>query len=426
MGIELDYTNIAAFVSKSEIDAAIESKKRLMEHLLAPVKENTDSLGWIDPNTLVNQKLLTSIQKKAEEIREKADIFVLIGVGGSNQGARALIEAMGDGKVEILYAGNNLSPKYLGKIMSRLAEKSVYVNVIAKNFATLEPGIAFRVLRHYMEQRYGLEEAARRTIATGTLNSSSLEQLGKMKGYTLLPFPLNVGGRYSVLSAVGLLPIAVAGIEIGELLKGARDEKKVIHSRIPAKNPAVIYGALRNILLAKGYRIEILSYFEPSLSYFAKWWVQLFAETEGKDGRGIYPSMCSFTEDLHSLGQYIQEGPRILFETFLNFENERAHYSLPREERDLDGFSYIEGKDFAHLNRTAFEATVGAHVEGGVPCLILNIPELTPYNMGQLFYFFEYACYVSASLLGVNPFNQPGVEAYKSKMFAALGRSVDI
>jgi len=418
--IHLNCSKVYSFISESEIKGVIETNRELIQEILSPDKENLDDLGWVNIDSIANNELLVNIKNKAQEIREKADIFLLIGVGGSNQGSRAVIEALGDDKVEVVYAGNSLSPNHINKIVSKLEGKSIYVNVIAKNFATLEPGITFRVIRNYMEQRYGEIEAGKRIIATGSLNNSNLEVLGKKKGYTLMPFPLDVGGRYSVLTAVGLLPIAVAGIDITELLMGAKDLKKEIHLKAPVENPAVLYGVIRNILLQKGYSIEILSQFEPLLSYFSKWWVQLFGESEGKSGKGIYPTACSFSEDLHSLGQYIQEGQRILFETFLNLENQGSSYKIPHEEFDIDDFQYIDGKDFAYLNKTAYEATVQAHTDGGVPCVVIDIPELTPYYMGQLFYFFEYACYISGSILGINPFDQPGVEAYKEKMFAEL------
>lgn len=418
--IDLNYSNAGAFINENEINDAVQNNKELIRNILNPDSLNSDVLGWIDIEEVANEKLIKDIKEKAEEIRKEGDVFLLIGVGGSNQGARAVIEALGDKKIEVLYAGNNLSSNYLNKIINKLEGKSVYVNVIAKNFATLEPGITFRVIRNYMEQRYGEEEAGRRIIATGSLNNSSLEILGKKKGYKLMPFPLKVGGRFSVLTAVGLLPIAVAGIDIDSLLRGAKDIKEYIQTEAIEKNDAVKYAVIRNILDKKGYKIEILSYFEPIITYFSKWWVQLFGESEGKDCKGIFPTACSYSEDLHSLGQYIQSGQRILIETFINVKNLKDSCRIPHEEYDNDGFKYIDGQDFNHLNTTAFEATVKAHSEGGVPCLIINVPEITPYYFGQLFYYFEYACYLSASILGVDPFDQPGVEAYKEKMFSEL------
>ncbi len=420
--ITIDFSKTPPSVRPREVAELLEKNRAPIRNALSPIRGKTDSLGWVDVDTLADRELLTLIEDKAKEIRENAEAFVLIGVGGSNQGARAAVEALGDNRVEILYTGNTLSPASLNKTMAQLKGKSVYVNVIAKNFATLEPGATFRVIRHYLEEEYGLQEAAKRTIATCSPNNGSLELFARDRNYTVLPFPLDVEGRYSVLSAAGLLPMGVAGIDIGALLNGAREMKELIHSEGPETNPAVLYALHRNLLLKKGYAIEILSHFEPAFHYFAKWWVQLFAESEGKDGKGIYPTSCSFSEDLHSLGQYIQDGRRILLETFLNLEDQGASYAVPHEDDNRDGFAYVDGKDFAFLNRVAFNATINAHRAGGVPCAVVNVPELTPYYMGQLFYFFEYACYVSGAILGVNPFDQPAVETYKVDMFNGLGR----
>ncbi len=419
--ISLNYKYVLPFVSQKEIDNLLEEKREQIADIFAAEKKQSDVLGWVDIDSMSDALLLENIKKKAEEIRENADVFLLIGVGGSNQGARAVIEVLGDNKLQILYAGNNLSPAYIHNILKQIKGKSVYVNVIAKNFATLEPGIVFRVIRKYMEEEFGTVEAGKRIIATGSPGGSSLEKLSELKRYTFLPFPHDVGGRFSVLSAVGLLPIAVAGIDIYYLLAGARDMKKLVQTTKPAENPAVTYAAVRNLLLEKGYSIEILAFFEPLLHYFSKWWIQLFGESEGKEGKGIYPTACSFSEDLHSLGQYIQQGQRILFETFLHLDDQGASCQIPLEEGDIDHFGYLDNKNFTFLNESAFYATVKAHFDGGVPGMILNIPELTPYYLGQLFYFFEYACFISGTLLGVNPFDQPGVEDYKKNMFKILG-----
>ncbi len=418
--INVDFKNTERFVSQAYIRNRIDANKPLIQNVLAGKEGSPDVLGWLDLDEIGNAALLNEINEKAKEIRENADIFVLIGVGGSNQGSRAVIKALGDNKPEILYAGNNLSPRYLNNLLSQLKGNSVYINVIAKNFATLEPGITFRILRHYLEETYGEAEAAKRIIATGSLNGSSLELLAKQKGYMTLPFPLAVGGRFSVLSAVGLFPIAVSGVDISALLQGAKDMKALLQTAEPAQNPAVIYAAARNILLEKGYCVEILAAFEPALEFFAKWWVQLFGESEGKDGKGIFPTSCMFSEDLHSLGQYIQEGRRMLFETFVNIENMGDSLPIPTEAGDADGFAYLNGSDFRTLNSVAFAATVKAHSDGGVPCVVVNVPQLDAYYFGQLFFFFEYSCYISGRLLGVDPFDQPGVEAYKNEMFKEL------
>jgi glucose-6-phosphate isomerase len=421
--ITFNFTNIPSGITSHDISQAIKVHRELLEGVLHPQTANFDVLGWVDLDTCVPEELIKRIEAKAAEIRQEAEVFLLIGVGGSNQGARTVIKAFQTGgKPEILYTGNNLSPYYMNQILAQIKGKSVYANVIAKNFATLEPGICFRMIRKYMEATYGAAEAARRIIATGSPQGSSLESLAADKGYSFLPFPLDIGGRFSVLSAVGLLPVAVAGIDIREILRGAQDMASYVRSSPPEENNAVQYGIIRNLLLERGFGIEILGFFEPRLEFFAKWWVQLFGESEGKDGTGIFPAACSHSEDLHALGQYIQDGRKMIAETFINLEDQGASLLIPEDRGTADDFDYLDGKDFAFLNRTAFEATVKAHAAGGVPVTVVNVPELTPYYMGQLFYFFEYACFISASVLGVNPFDQPGVEAYKGHMFGALGK----
>jgi glucose-6-phosphate isomerase len=421
--IQLDFSKALGTVTPQDMDSRIAAYRERLKDILAAQAGASDVLGWVDPDHCADEALVARIEETAAEIRANAEVFLLIGVGGSNQGARAAIKAFQrDAKPEIVYTGNNLSPVYMKRILERIEGKSVYANVIAKNFATLEPGICFRVIRKQLEAALGEQAAARRIIATGSPNRSSLERLAAAQGYRFFPFPLDIGGRFSVLSAVGLLPIAASGVDIREILRGARDMAQRIRTAPPEENPAVQYGVLRNLLLERGFSLEILGYFEPLLEYFSKWWVQLFGESEGKQGTGIFPAACSFSEDLHALGQYIQDGRRMIMETFINLEDPGASVPIPEDPGTEDGFAYLDGKDFAHLNRTAYEATVKAHADGGVPVLTLNVPALTPYYMGQLFYFFEYACYISASLLGVNPFDQPGVEAYKTHMFNALGK----
>lgn len=420
--ITLDDTHAAPFVRPDAVEALIFEHGALIDNVLRTKVGDPKALGWVDPKVCADDALIGRIGEIAAEVRERADAFLLIGVGGSNQGARAALHALQrPGTPEILYTGNNLSPKHMRRILARIEGRSVYANVIAKNFATLEPGVCFRMIRHAMEETCGPEKAATRIIATGSPNGS-LETLAREKGYRFLPFPLDVGGRFSVLSAVGLLPIAVGGIEIEALRQGAADMAAVVRTVRPMDNPAVRYAAVRNLLLRAGKSIEVLATFEPALDGFAKWWVQLFGESEGKDGTGLFPTACAFTEDLHALGQYIQDGRRILFETFLHLDDPGCGLTIPPDSRTRDGFDYLNGRNFAELNRAAFEATRAAHVEGGVPALTVTVPTLNAYYLGQLFYFFEYACYLSGCLLGVNPFDQPGVEAYKQRMFNALGK----
>lgn len=419
--LSFNYEKALNVLDEQDILNNINQNEELLENVLKSYENDTEQvLGWIDIDKVSNESLVKTIEKKAKEIREKADIFLLIGVGGSNQGARATIKAFQkEGTPEILYTGNNLSPKYMNDILKKIKGKSVYANIIAKNFATLEPGLCFRVIRQYMEDTYGVEEAGNRIIATGSPGGSSLEELAKDKGYLFLPFPLDVGGRYSVMSAVGLLPIAVSGVSLKELISGANSMRDYIYNTKASDNEMLKYAVVRNMLLREDKDIEILSYFEPSLEYISKWWIQLFGESEGKDGKGLFPTACSFTEDLHALGQYIQSGQKILFETFLNIEEQNDSHIVKKDEAN-DYFDYLDGKDFHDINKIAYEATVIAHHEGGIPCLILNVPELNTYYFGQLFYFFEMACYVSGEILGVNPFDQPGVETYKDNMFARL------
>lgn len=421
--ITVDFSNIPSCITPQDIEKNINSQRDILEDILHPYLEESDVLGWVDLDICANETVIRQVEDKSSEIREKADTFLLIGVGGSNQGARAAIKAFQtDVKPEILYTGNNLSAFDMNRILKQIEGKSVYANVIAKNFATLEPGICFRMIRKQMEAVYGTAEMAKRVIATGSPGGSSLERLAEEKGYAFFPFPLDIGGRFSVLSAVGLLPMAVAGIDIREILRGAKDMAVQIRTSPLEDNSVVRYGIIRNILLSRGFHLEMLGFFEPRLEFFAKWWVQLFGESEGKNGTGIFPTACSFSEDLHSLGQYIQDGRKMIAETFINLEDPGASLIIPEDPGTKDYFDYLDGRDFAFLNKTAFEATVKAHAEGGVPVTVVNVPELTPYYMGQLFYFFEYACFISASVLGVNPFDQPGVENYKEHMFGALGK----
>lgn len=376
-----------------------------------------DSQGWLDTDEWAGETHLTRIEKLAAEIREHADAFVLIGVGGSNNAARSVIKALQkEGTPEIIYAGNTLSPHALKKMLKQLVGKSVYIDCIAKNFETLEPGSSFRILRKWLRERHG-DKAAKRIIATGT-SGSSLERLCIDNGYTFLEFPDNIGGRYTAMSNVGLLPMAVAGIDIRELVRGARDMQIELHTKAGAENTAYRYACLRNLFYQRGYRVEMLSCFEPQFRYFYKWWIQLFAESEGKDNKGIFPVAGEFSEELHSVGQFIQDGSPILFETFMEVMEQRD--SLIVEPDPLqDYFDYLDGKDFWDINQAAFKATVAAHSEK-LPCLTLEIGALDAYHFGQLFYFFQFACYLSCRIMGVNAFDQPGVEAYKKWMFEAL------
>lgn len=376
-----------------------------------------DHLGWLDPEEWAGQQALEAICRRAEMVRKQADAFVLIGVGGSNQAARALIKALDrqDGP-EIFYSGNTLTPHSMNRLLQSLEKRSVHINVIAKNFETLEPGICFRILRTYLEQRYGALAAERITV-TGT-PGSQLHALAQENGYAFLTFPENIGGRYSALSDVGLFPMAVAGANISELVRGAAEMRNILSAPPTLENPAVFYTAHRSALAQAGKQLEMLSVFEPRLRYFGKWWVQLFAESEGKDGKGLFPVFSEYSEDLHSVGQFVQDGSPLLFETFLKVQDPGSDLAIAPSRID-DGFDYLNEKGFRHLNRVAELATIQAHTER-FPCLCLSIPCINEYYLGQLFYFFEFSCYLSGRLMGINPFDQPGVEAYKQVMFKRL------
>lgn len=388
----------------------------------------SEMLGWVHTEEWGGQALRAQVKGLAAEIRQNAEVFVVVGLGGSNQGARAVIDALSPqdaapGGPEILYAALNLSAAYYEDLLRRIGARSVYINVIAKNFKTLEPGLTFRMLRHYMESRYSKEEAARRIITTPTIHDGELHRISEENGYRVLPFPDNVGGRYSVFTPVGLLPIAVAGIDIDRLIEGAALAEREYLSGGALREDAKRYALTRNALMEKGYGIEVLSFFEPQLEAFGRWWRQLFAESEGKKNTALFPVVCSFTEDLHSVGQYLQQGKRQMIETFLHVETPPMDRAVDREPQVQDGFDYLDGKTFHEVNECAYQATVKAHSGGGVPCLEIGVEALDACHMGELLYFYFIVCYYSAVILGVDPFDQPGVESYKTEMFRLLGSS---
>ncbi len=397
----------------------IKRDKFIFENKFENIAEYSNSLGWMNIDEWADERSLREYKTLADKIRTRAEAFIVVGVGGSNQGARAVIEALGaNGDIEIIWAGNFLSADCMNKVMQQIQGKSIYVNVIAKNFETLEPGITFRILRKYMKETYG-SDYAQRIICTGT-RGSSLEILCREKGYCFLPFPTNIGGRFSVLSSVGLLPIAVAGRNIFQLVQGAKNMRKMLEQSPIESNPAIHYAVMRNKMYKEGYHIEMLSSFEPRMMRFSKWWVQLFGESEGKCDKGVFPTFAIFSEDLHSIGQYIQEGSGIMYETFLDIRCDTASRKIEKDGIE-DGFEYIQNQDLADINRIAFAATLSAHSKR-FPCSVISMPELNEETFGELFYFFEMACYYSARLLDVNPFNQPGVENYKQIMFQKLGK----
>lgn len=431
MAIRFDY-------SKSGIDA--DELARMQALTMAAHTElaersgaGNDFLGWVNLPTDYDQEEFARIKQAARRIQEKADVLVVIGIGGSYLGAKAVIDALNNyfynwqskekrRTPQIVYAGNNISGTYLNQLIEFLEGKEVCLNVISKSGTTTEPAIAFRVLKNWMEEKYGKQEAAARIFATTDKVRGALRGLADKEGYETFVIADDIGGRYSVLTAVGLLPIAVSGIDIDELMKGAQAGQTEYGKANFAENMCCQYAAARNILYNKGKTTEILVDYEPVLFFFAEWWKQLYGESEGKDHKGIFPAAVHFSTDLHSMGQYIQEGRRDLFETVIHIENSQADMTIGREAEDLDGLNYLSGQGFHFVNEKAFEGTLLAHLDGGTPNLLIHVEKLDAFHLGQLIYFFEKACAVSGYLLGVNPFDQPGVEAYKKNMFALLGK----
>lgn len=418
MSVTLDVSKLDSYLEKEEWEHQRARAAEIWQKLRVQEDEN-QVLGWRTLETSAVQ--FDVILQKAEEIRKKADVFVIVGVGGSNQAARAMIEALQERKgPEILYLGNTLSPYYISHVLKRMEGKSVYINVIAKNFETLEPGSHFRILRQWLEKRYTKEEMAERIIVTGTVGSR-LEEIAKENGYLFLQFPVPVGGRYSAFTPVGLFPIAAAGLDVTAFLRGVKHAIEDC-AKNPQTNPAVEYAAVRNLLYRHGYDIELFVSFEPQYAYLAKWWVQLFGESEGKKHQGIFPASAIYSEDLHSIGQYMQEGRRNLIETFLSADNPNASVVIEADSEFGDRFDYLDGMDFDEINKIAEKATWEAHADGGVPCIGLRVEEISEETFGELYYYFMVSCAVSGTLMGVNPFDQEGVEEYKRSMFGALGK----
>ena len=396
-------------------------------------KNENEFLGWLDLPTDYDKKEVEKIKKCAKKIQKNSEILVVIGIGGSYLGARAVIESLTSTfynllpkdqrkTPQILYVGNNLNPNYLNDVIDLIGNRDLSVNVISKSGTTTEPAIAFRIFRELLESKYGIEEAQKRIYVTTDKEKGALKQIAEKEGYTTFVIPNNVGGRYSVLTAVGLLPIATAGINIDKLLEGARIAQEKYLDQNLKYNDCYKYAVVRNILYKNEKKIEILVSYEPKLHYMLEWWKQLFGESEGKDLKGIYPTGAEFTTDLHSLGQYIQEGRRNLFETVINIEEADSIVLVGRDEDNLDELNYLTGKELDEINRKAMEGTIEAHIEGGVPNIVLTMDNLNEYTLGHLIYFFELACAMSGKLLGVNPFDQPGVEKYKKNMFRLLGK----
>ena len=431
--ITLDYSKVERFVSAEEVKnmkVQVEAAKKV---LLDRSGAGNDFLGWIDLPVDYDKEEFARIQKAAEKIRNDSEVLLVIGIGGSYLGARAAIEFLRHsfynmipkekrGTPEIYFVGNSISTRYISHLIDVIGDRDFSINMISKSGTTTEPAIAFRVFKEMLEKKYGKEEAAKRIYATTDKARGALKNLATEEGYESFVVPDDVGGRFSVLTAVGLLPIAVSGADIVKLMEGAASGREMALNAPYEENDAVLYAALRNILHRKGKSTEILANYEPSLHYVSEWWKQLYGESEGKDHKGIFPASVDLTTDLHSMGQFIQDGARIMFETVLEVEECEQEIVMGEEPVDLDGLNYLAGKNVDFINKSAMNGTILAHTDGEVPNLLVKIPRQDEFSLGQLFYFFEFACGVSGYMLGVNPFNQPGVESYKKNMFALLGK----
>ena len=431
--ITFDYSKTAGFISEEEIGYMSRLTEQAKDVLVSKNGAGNDFLGWIDLPVDYDKEEFSRIEKAAEKIKKDSDVLIVIGIGGSYLGARAAIEFLRHGfynslpkekrrTPEIYYVGNSISSTYLQGVIDVIGDRDFSVNVISKSGTTTEPAIAFRIFKKMLEDKYGQEEAAKRIYATTDKARGALKDLATKEGYESFVVPDDVGGRFSVLTAVGLLPIAVSGADIKALMDGAASGRELALNEKFEDNEAMKYAAIRNILLRKGKSVEVLANYEPALHYIGEWWKQLYGESEGKDQKGIFPAAVDFTTDLHSMGQFIQDGARIMFETVMNVEEARETITIEKEAEDLDGLNYLAGKTMDFVNKSAMNGTILAHTDGNVPNLMIKIPKMDEFHLGQLFYFFEFACGVSGYILGVNPFNQPGVESYKRNMFALLGK----
>lgn len=428
-GIKVNLKNSG--ITEKTISEYKEQVENIHKDLHRRANDEKDFVGWIELPTNYDKKEFSRIKKAAKKIKKESDILVVIGIGGSYLGARAVIEALTSSfqnmltdkqrkYPQILYVGNNLSPNYINELIEYIGDKDFSVNVISKSGTTTEPAIAFRIFREMLENKYGIEEARSRIYVTTDKERGALKTLADNEGYEKFVIPDNVGGRYSVLTPVGLLPIATAGIDIDKLMEGAQTAQERYNDSNLKYNECYKYAVVRNILYKLYKNTEILVNYEPKMHYFTEWWKQLYGESEGKEQKGIFPAGVDFTTDLHSMGQYIQEGRRNLFETVISIENSATDIIINKDEDNLDGLNYLAGKGLDYVNKKAMEGTIKAHVSGDVPNIVINIEKLDEENMGELIYFFEKSCAMSGMILGVNPFNQPGVEEYKKNMFKLL------
>ena len=429
--LKVNVEHVFNSVSRHEIEALLPEVKKAKEHLLKGDAAGNDFLGWVNLPEDINSEMLASLKADVERLSEKSRLLVVVGIGGSYLGARMVIEALQseyasmvrNKKPYVVYAGHTLSEDYYSQLLQLLDHEDYSICVISKSGTTTEPAVAFRIVKTHLEQKYGKEEASRRIIAITDARRGALHDIAQQEGYPAYVIPDNVGGRYSVLTPVGLLPIAMAGYNIDQLLQGARDMRAICHDDNTLEgNPALLYAAVRNALYRRGIKVEMLVSCQPNLRYLAEWWKQLYGESEGKEHKGLLPHSLSITTDLHSMGQYVQEGERLMMETMLRVRRPNATVPVPTDERNLDGINYLTCKTLTEINDCASEGTIQAHVDGGVPVVEITVGKIDEYTLGQLIYFFEFACGVSGYTLGVNPFDQPGVEAYKRNMFHLLGK----
>lgn len=431
--VTFDYSKAKVFISDHEVELMGKLAENAKTELVNRTCAGNDFLGWIDLPVNYDKEEFARIKQAAKKIQSDSDVLLVIGIGGSYLGARAAIEFLSHNfynmlpkdvrkTPEIYFCGNNLSSSYLTNLMELVGDRDFSINMISKSGTTTEPAVAFRVFKEKLEKKYGKKEAAGRIYCTTDKARGALKHLADEEGYETFVVPDDVGGRYSVLSAVGLLPIAVSGADLDQLMAGAASARERCLNLPFEENDAVLYAAIRNILLRKGKSIEITESYEPSLQYFGEWWKQLFGESEGKDHRGIFPASVTLTADLHSMGQFIQDGSRIMFETVINIEKPKHDITVNKEPVDLDGLNYLAGKNVDFINKSAMNGTILAHTDGGVPNLMFTVPEQNEFYLGELFYTYEFSCGVSGNILGVNPFDQPGVESYKKNMFALLGK----
>ena len=429
--IKIDVKNVG--IENEKIMGYSKQVEEIHDELHEKVNDENEFLGWLNLPSNYDKKEFEKIKKCAKKIQKDSEILIVIGIGGSYLGARAVIESLSHTFYnmlpkeqrkypQILYVGNNMSGTYLEELLELIGNRDLSVNVISKSGTTTEPAIAFRVFREFLENKYGVKEARKRIYVTTDKQKGALNKLSKEEEYETFVIPDNVGGRYSVLTPVGLLPIAVAGIDIDKLIEGAKFAEEKYSDKNLKYNECYKYAVLRNILYKEEKNIEMLVTYEPKMHYIIEWWKQLFGESEGKENKGIFPSGAEFTTDLHSMGQYIQEGRRNIFETVINIEKTNSHIEINPDDDDLDGLNYIAGKTLDYVNKRAMEGTIAAHIEGGVPNIVINMEKLDEETLGHLIYFFELACAMSGKILGINPFNQPGVEKYKTNMFKLLGK----